>query len=149
MQKPTKRVRWNKQYFHANETATKCALMIVFFQKLHRKILDFCNFQKFSTIFVYPSWKKCYKSSLFSIFLDFITNMCMSHFHKGTSCVDFHSHIVPNKPVLQKTQYKTEFRRATLNIFSENKKCKNLVFFCETSEEIRSSEHSSSLFHSH
>ena len=49
----------------------------------------------------------------------------------------------------RKQKYKTQFRRATLNIFSENKKCKNLVFFCETSEEIRSSEHSSSLFHSH
>ena len=38
------RVQWNKQYFNANETAMKCALMIVFFQKLHRKILDFCIF---------------------------------------------------------------------------------------------------------
>ena len=37
-------VQWNKQYFNANETAIKCALMIVFFQKLHRKILDFCIF---------------------------------------------------------------------------------------------------------
>ena len=139
----------HKYYFKANETAMKCALMIVFFQKLHRKILDFCIFQELSTIFVYPSWKKCYKSSLFSILLDLITNMCMSHFHKGTPCVDFYSHLVANKPVLQKTQYKTQFGRATLNIFSENKKCKNLVFFCETYEEIRSSEHSSSLFHSY
>ena len=40
-------LQWNEQYFNANDTAMKCALMIVFFQKLHRKILDFCIFYLF------------------------------------------------------------------------------------------------------
>ena len=37
-------LQWNEQYFNANETAMNYTLLIVFLQKFHRKILDFCIF---------------------------------------------------------------------------------------------------------
>ena len=63
-------IQWHQQYFNANETAMNYALMIVFLQKFHRKILDFCIFEKLSKFFIYQPQNRSLKSSLFSILLD-------------------------------------------------------------------------------
>ena len=63
-------VQCRQTYFKANETTMNRALTIVFVQKFHRKILDFCIFEKLSKFFIYQPQNRSLKSSLFSILLD-------------------------------------------------------------------------------
>ena len=63
-------IQCRQTYFKANETTMNRALTIVFVQKFHRKILDFCIFEKLSKFFIYQPQNRSLKSSLFSILLD-------------------------------------------------------------------------------
>ena len=125
------------------------ALMIVFLQKFHRKILDFC-------IFCFPKkYSKQLAQTLsytrFSIKPVYSGRDGYKNQHRGYLYEnDSYTCLLLNRAKQRITKIcNISSRMGTRKLLKVPKKCKNLIFFCATFEKIRSSEHISSLCHSH